>query len=207
MEINQNEYPYNLLEDMKARCGKYFYHRLSEIDPKDFAEIIDYIMYILPERSRNVIKLRYQDRKTLREIGEIIGVSRSRIYQIIFESIHTLADVERWRCICQNNKIPKELFDRVKKYKFLEAPGPINLDTSIRYLNLSTWTFNALIRYGNIFTVKDILECGDNLLYIRCLGYKGYEEIVLKLKEHGFDTSMFVHFNKFYTFKNNINSQ
>lgn len=206
MRVNNNKYPYpyNLLEDMKKYCGNSTNgDKLSKINPKDFAENIDYILYTLPERLRSIIKLYYQDRKTQREIGEIIGVVSARAGELLLKSIRKLINIDKWKYIYinNNNEIPEDIYNKSQKYKFLRLPDNINLDLKIMNLDFPRLISRSLVVYGNIITVKDLLDRGDDILNIRNLGYKSYNEIVLKLKEYGFDTSMFTRFNQFYTYK------
>jgi RNA polymerase sigma factor for flagellar operon FliA len=44
----------------------------------------------LPERLRLVLSLHYQDECSLREIGEVLGVTESRVCQLHSEAVHLI---------------------------------------------------------------------------------------------------------------------
>jgi RNA polymerase sigma factor FliA len=44
----------------------------------------------LPERLRLVLALHYQDECSLREIGEVLGVTESRVCQLHAEAVHLI---------------------------------------------------------------------------------------------------------------------
>lgn len=71
---------FNLLADDSGDCS----HLLSESEERErLAAAID----SLPERERQVISLYYFEELTLREIGEVLGVSESRVCQIHTKTI------------------------------------------------------------------------------------------------------------------------
>lgn len=53
--------------------------------PEDHDGDIDYITKPLPERSRRVLKLYYQDDHKQEEIAQILGVTKARVCQILEE--------------------------------------------------------------------------------------------------------------------------
>ena len=57
------------------------------------AEIVDGIataIDTLPERLRLVLALHYQEECSLREIGEVLGVTESRVCQLHAEAVHLI---------------------------------------------------------------------------------------------------------------------
>jgi RNA polymerase sigma factor for flagellar operon FliA len=57
---------------------------------RDLAERVARIVDSLPERLQTVLGLYYQEECTLREIGEVLGVTESRACQIHAEAIHRI---------------------------------------------------------------------------------------------------------------------
>jgi RNA polymerase sigma factor for flagellar operon FliA len=63
---------------------------LSFVESKDLVERLASAVEALPERERTVITLYYHEELTLREIGEILGLSEGRICQIFGQAVGRL---------------------------------------------------------------------------------------------------------------------
>ena len=62
-------------------------------DAEDAADF-ERLLSVLPERERTVLKLRFQDELTQREIGDIVGLSQMQISRLISKAIATLQSTQ-----------------------------------------------------------------------------------------------------------------
>jgi RNA polymerase sigma factor for flagellar operon FliA len=62
----------------------------ESLGKKQLAEAVALAIDALPQKLREIMALRYQEECTLREIGEIMGVTESRISQLHSEAMHRL---------------------------------------------------------------------------------------------------------------------
>ncbi len=71
---------------------------LDEIEMMQFKESLGRMVAGLPERERLVMSLYYDEELNLREIGEVLGVSESRVCQVHSQALIRLrARMEDWR--------------------------------------------------------------------------------------------------------------
>ena len=77
IEQLRDEYPINLLKVIAAEQTRFEFNA-DEIT-EDKVDGLAHIIASLSEREQQILQLRYQERKTLREIGEIVGVTLERI--------------------------------------------------------------------------------------------------------------------------------
>ena len=76
-EILRYYYPLNLLKAIEAK--KTQFEIIVDTITEDQKEGLEYALSQLTERERQILRMRYQERKTLREIGTVIGVTAERI--------------------------------------------------------------------------------------------------------------------------------
>jgi RNA polymerase sigma factor for flagellar operon FliA len=70
---------------------------LETTERSDFKEALAKAISSLPERERLVLSLYYDEELNLREIGEVLGVSESRICQIHVQALIRLrARMSEW---------------------------------------------------------------------------------------------------------------
>ena len=80
-------YPDNLLQEIFS--GKKYQNALLSF-PDDIEQRLDDAMSRYEERSLEIMLLRYKEGLTLQRIGEIYGISRERVNQIIAKMIRRL---------------------------------------------------------------------------------------------------------------------
>ena len=169
-------YPYNLVEDvLQEEC--------QNIMDQDRIDGIEAAVDVLNDREKHILELRYKNGMTLREVGEILGVTRQRVREIQVRILKKLRNQSRIRLV---------------KYglSFVEAENEVEhtdiLDAPIYELDLSTRVHNCLAR-ANIKTLGDLINFCDEyraydpyglfgLIGIRNIGRKSYAEIIQKLK-------------------------
>ena len=93
MESEKIPYPENLLTDIGLEhiFGKAEYVPLDE----DQMAGLSHALKSIREREQDMIRLRYEEKKTLQEIGDQYGLSRERIRQIVAKGIRKLRHPSR----------------------------------------------------------------------------------------------------------------
>ena len=77
----------------------------EEAEEKNVKQILESALKRLPERERNIMVLYYQENMTLKEIGQMLGMSESRVCQLHAQSIVKLKNIlseKRSRRLQQN---------------------------------------------------------------------------------------------------------
>lgn len=163
----------------------------------------------LSEREQGVLACRFQRKMTLEQCGKEYGVTRERIRQIEAKALRKLRHPSRLNairavpltelqakhgeyCELQNHyEWLRKAFETLTAQK--AEPGVIIpmakqaelLETPLNEMDLSVRSYNCLRRAGK-GTLRDITEMTEGeLMTVRNLGRKSYEEIVAKLKEYG----------------------
>lgn len=77
--------------------------------PEDYNESVDIAIELLGGRNAEAITKRFRDGKTLQEVGEHFGVTRSRAYQIIEKSIRRLRSPRIKRILLYGAKAATEM--------------------------------------------------------------------------------------------------
>lgn len=131
--------------------------------------------HIGKERTVNIISKRLFEGKTYRQIGEEVGITGSRIREIIAKSVR----IANWHYEIANDKDSYHIrFCINKEHKILKTP------IYVKDLNLTVRTYNCLLE-ENIKLVGDLLLKSDiELLNIPNLGKKGLREIQENLLCH-----------------------
>lgn len=100
---------------------------------------------------------------TLKEIGEMFGLTKERIRQIEACALRRIALSKRFK-----------------------ENGPITVKSDIERLDLPIRVYNSL-RKSDINTIENIIESGQfNLLKIKSLGRKSVQEIRNEMRRCGF---------------------
>lgn len=184
---NKNiEYPYNLLEDIGIR---------DDVVCSDLLGSVEYVLYKLTDKERNIIYLYYRDRKTYNEIGKIYNLSGNRIGQILTKTLRKLRHPSQSKFL--KIGVYGVLEEKQREYaeKVAELTEKILYFTliaekdNIKNCNFSVRTYNCLYAAGKK-TLADIAKMSyAELTSIRNLGIKTLLEIADTLEEHGYDIS------------------
>ena len=152
----------------------------------------------LTDQEKYMILLKFRDGKTYQAIGDAFNLSRNRPRQIIANALRKLRHPMRARCMLgvrkiEFNKLEGINNDLIKENDNLKAIIHNNSlyekvkSIIIEELNLSTRSYNCLVR-KDIKTVSDIIDIyPEGLMKIRNLGKKSFNEITEKLKNFGID--------------------
>ena len=186
-ESAEFKYPQNLIYDVLGKTS----------DAPDIDASVEYILSArltergaarLTEREASILKMRYKDLMTYNEISKKYNLTENRIVQII-------AKVQRKLRHPKNSKyLTLGVVGIIAEYKIkLKAEGTKKSDKvlateyPIQELDLSIRSTQCLLRAG-LETAGDILNLErDELMKVRNIGKKSYDEIVDRLEALGFD--------------------
>jgi DNA-directed RNA polymerase alpha subunit len=166
-------------------------------------------MATLTEREADVLRRRYQDKLTLKAVGEIQEVTPERIRQIEAKAIRKLrhpSKVNMFKAVplaemqelnTEHQKLNRQYellaraleiaVEKPSEPEITELAKMVNVtSTPLEELDFSVRTYNCLRRAG-INTLGEIVsKTSDELAKIRNLGSKSLNEIVMTLEKHGF---------------------
>ena len=182
IEQLRDEYPINLLKTIASEQTRFEFNA-DEIT-EDKLDGLNHIISSLTEREQQILQLRYQERKTLREIGEIIGVTLERIRGQEHRAIYKLATPPRLGYI-KYGKVAYEKLIAEKKAEKEKEYTERGFNIPIEELDLSVRAFNNLKKIG-CNTVADVVDLTDErILSVNSLGKKTRTEIALKIASLG----------------------
>jgi len=184
----KKEYPYNLLEDVFAKKE----YELTDLT-EDMADGLAYAIEALGERRKAILQMYYAEGMNTREIAEHFDVSSSAICTMKRNAVMRL---RRPDALCnitygrkgfeerqQRLRLDKEVKKNSEQYQQVMGVRFEELDLSVR-------SFNCLRRAGFV-TIGDIVDLTeDEIIGIKNLGWKQYDEIGRKLLARGvFDSA------------------
>lgn len=189
IEQLRDEYPINLLKTIAAEQTRFEFNA-DEIT-EDKLDGLAHIIASLPEREQQILQLRYQERKTLREIGEIIGVTLERIRSQEHRAIYKLATPPRLGYIKYGKVAYEKLIAERKAEKEYNERG---FNIPLEELDLSVRAFNNLKKIG-CDTVADVVDLTEEkILSVNSLGVKTRTEIAVKLVSLGAFNTAWSHY-------------
>jgi hypothetical protein len=183
-------YPINLLNDLNLDI-------LSH-DIKDVQKGLEYcIDNHLADKTKSVIYMRYKDGMTLKSIGEVLGVSGSRIGDIVHIGCRALRHPKSRNYIIYGYDRNEEILaaKRAEKEEFLKANESNSKllalrSTPLEELNLSQRAYNCIYRRlwdNSLGRLMDFIRLkGGEWVRIRNMGAKTAEEIFNALLEKGY---------------------
>lgn len=160
-----------------------------------------YLISKLEPRKQEIIKMRFIERKTYAEIGEVISVSQDRVRQIIGNIKREIRTPWNWRFVrygilgyiehTQKHNYDQGYKDGYEKAKLESEKGAdaVKLDTllnrPISELNLSIRSYNGMVR-RNCHQIADMVKLTtEDIDSIRNFGIKSAIETANKLKAFG----------------------
>lgn len=199
------DYPYNLIAGV---CEG------EEYATSDMEGSVEYALYKLTEREREITHLYFRDGKTFEEIGKIYGVTRERVRQVQAKALRKLRHPVRKKYIAFGvngviEKIKEEYAEKVaeltEKMLYLTNITDANMNKVIEKceiarkhqteelhnFDLSVRSYNCLTRAG-LRTLGDVASLSQcQLLRVRNLGRKSIEEIIGVLERNGYNVDHF----------------
>ncbi len=185
-------YPYNLLEEVFAN-KEYEPAELTD----DMADGLSYAIAALGARREAILRMYYAEGKGAREIADYFGVTTSAIYTLKRNAVMRL---RRHDAICyitygkkgfeereQRLRLEKEVKNNSEQYQQVMGVRFEELDLSVR-------SFNCLRRAGYV-TIGDIVDLTEEeIIHIKNISWKQYDEIGRKLLARGVSDSAWIGF-------------
>lgn len=189
-------WPYNLLEEVFGDEDE------PIILPPDFLGTVDYCIDELGIRAATILRWRYQEERTLEEIGKAFGVTRERVRQVIAKSLRDLYREKRFILLGVKGVIQEQCKNAADAairstaalhvaHVSKDAPEKDTVETAgmllvpLSHLGLSVRSYNCLKRAG-ADTVGDVLNMSKyELLHVRNLGKRSAGEIIQALERMG----------------------
>ena len=191
IEQLRDEYPINLLKVIAAEQTRFEFNA-DEIT-EDKLDGLAHIIASLSEREQQILQLRYQERKTLREIGEIVGVTLERIRSQEHRAIYRLASPSRLGYI-KYGKVAYEKLIAERKAEKEKEYNERGFNIPLEELDLSVRAFNNLKKIG-CDTVADVVDLAEEkILSVNSLGVKTRTEIAVKLVSLGAFNTAWSHY-------------
>lgn len=203
------EYPENLWREIVTHRQAIHENEIDNISaPMLFRENLeDVLKSVLDERKQQLIKCRYEQRMTYREIGELYGLGSERVRQILVYSVQKLSKSEGYyrlhavperevivlksqvRALQKQNKELQaqiiQLFGE-KEREEVELRRNMPLEARVGELNITTRSECRLIASG-IDTVGKLVNCTEEQIKsIPKLGKVCFDDIITALAEFGY---------------------
>ena len=208
MIAKSTEWPYNLLDAMEMEEDP-----LCALDDIGTLEVAMAMSSLTP-REKLVIRLRYGQEMTLKEVGEVIGVKQERARQIEGKALRKLlypkgagyvirygvkayVEMRILEGVEQGLKAKEAELEGIYRQKLAAVGCEMAQDEqkvwdrilslTVEEMDLSVRAYNCLKRSGND-TVEDIVTRYpdyESAIHIRNLGRKSLEEISDKLRSYG----------------------
>ena len=172
--FRETPFPQSLLLDLDLLQSA------DELVSIDIINGVDKAMSFLDERSKEMLFMRYKEHQSFGEIGTAYEISGTRVQQIIIKSLRFLRHPERYKYM-KHGLNGLEEKNREVVSKAIEKVGA-QATKSIEELNFSVRTYNVLTRAGIETLGELILLSEDDLMKIRNMGRKSFEEIIQKLE-------------------------
>lgn len=185
---NKREYPYpqNLICFILGEAVDF---KVTDDNKKGLEEALNQ----LTERERTVMKERFENNKSMKEVGKMFRVTTERIRQIEAKALRKLRHPTRMRMIisgykayCKEQRMKEQAIERFRNASLSKKYGDdyaksVVLD--IHNLDFSVRTLNCLVRAG----IKriDEITCINQLWSIRNMCRKSVDEVVEKAKDLG----------------------
>ncbi len=178
------------LEKVFPETGKYA--ALTE----DQMAGLTYAMGGLKEKEQNVIRLRYEQHRTLRAAGELLGVTGNRVRQVAAHAVRKLIHPTRLCYFRDGYQATLDMQARLKEEtrQALKAGDRMQILGAIHIYDayLSARSTNCLVRAGYKTlgdVVKSMEEDSVSITHIRNIGGQVLREVIEKLEEYGVDCS------------------
>lgn len=198
-------YPYNLVEVILGEP-------VDELITENQLAGLEMAIETLSPREQKMIKLYFEDEKTLQDIGKIFNLTMARIQQIVTKAIRKLRTPTRVKMIKngprykdiqdldeveaaiaeRTERVARQLAElenmenqlKEKINDVVQKPFTKALFDKIDDLDLSVRSYNGLIR-ANCQTVSQVIELleNGNIFRVRNLGKKSVEEIITKINK------------------------
>lgn len=179
----KEDYPYNLIATIIDESV--WELNLPTEMTEDHLAGLAFAISQLDEREQTIIRLRYEERQTFAQIGELLNISLNRVSQVERKALSKLYHPRNLRYFkygIEGTKVKQAEFEEAEKKR---AYTDKVMETTIYDLDFSVRTFNNLIR-AKCDKVKDLVALTEeDILNLKNMGKKQFAEVALKLKALG----------------------
>lgn len=180
------EYPDNLINAIFGDVAEYN-------TAPDLLGSIEYCLYTLDVRERELINRRFKQGMTLEESGQIFNIGKERTRQVITRALRKLRHPSRSKLIKYGLKgfIEMKTRDMIDETAASNETINAKLDMTIGELDITRRAYFCLYR-ANLCTVRDILKViqDGSLLKVRNLGMFTAKEIINAIHKIGLNTDV-----------------
>lgn len=180
------EYPDNLINAIFGDVAEYN-------TAPDLLGSIEYCLYTLNDRERELINRRFKQGITLEESGKIFNIGKERTRQIISGALRKLRHPSRSELIKRGLKglIEMKLEFMLDRVSESSETAETKLEMTIDELDISRRAYFCLHRAG-LYTVRDILKViqDGSLLKVRNLGMFTAREVVNAIRGIGLNVDV-----------------
>ena len=183
MKSLKEPYPKNLILSIQVTAVHEIQLPFEDITD-DIKAGLDYALSTLSEREQEIVRLRYQERLPLREIGLAIGVTTERIRSLVDRILRKLRE-PRVLGYIKYGKYGYEALVAQREEEKRKADVSNQLQMNLEELDLTIRSFNCLKKRG-CNTVGDIVKLTEEeIIETKNLGRKSMIEIAEKLRSIG----------------------
>lgn len=183
MKSLKEPYPKNLILSIQVTAVHEIQLPIEDITD-DIKAGLDYTLSTLSEREQEIVRLRYQERLPLREIGLAIGVTAERIRSLGDRILRKLRE-PRVLGYIKYGKYGYEALVAQREEEKRKADVSNQLQMNLEELDLTIRSFNCLKKRG-CNTVGDIVKLTEEeIIETKNLGRKSMIEIAEKLRSIG----------------------
>ena len=183
MKSLKEPYPKNLILSIQVTAVHEIQLPIEDITD-DIKAGLDYALSKLSEREQEIVRLRYQERLPLREIGLAIGVTTERIRSLGDRILRKLRE-PRVLGYIKYGKYGYEALVAQREEEKRKADVSNQLQMNLEELDLTIRSFNCLKKRG-CNTVGDIVKLTEEeIIETKNLGRKSMIEIAEKLRSIG----------------------
>ena len=183
MKSLKEPYPKNLILSIQVTAVHEIQLPFEDITD-DIRAGLDYALSTLSEREQEIVRLRYQERLPLREIGLAIGVTTERIRSLGDRILRKLRE-PRVLGYIKYGKYGYEALVAQREEEKRKADVSNQLQMNLEELDLTIRSFNCLKKRG-CNTVGDIVKLTEEeIIETKNLGRKSMIEIAEKLRSIG----------------------
>ena len=182
--ILKEKYPQNILILVQQELEKRGIDASWDVITEDICAGVDYAIDMLSDREKEMLRMRYIERKTQAKIGQVYGITKTAVGSTEAKAIYKLCRAPLLGYLKYGKNAYEDKCKRIEKEKQIGISDEAR-NTHISELEFSIRIENALIRAG-YFTVKDIACLTEQQIFdIKNLGKKEYREIAYRLQALG----------------------
>lgn len=168
----------NYTSDHNKELFEFFFNNENMIELSDDQKNgIKYVLLDFPKNWIEILVLRYRKQLSLRQIGEIHGITAERVRQIIHKALNKLEILKESQYVIYG-------LQSWHKKSIVEEVNRDIYEIPIEEMHLSGRAYNCLMR-ANLTTIGKVKELKyEDLLNMKNMGQNAANEVINKLKKY-----------------------